>query len=275
MRILFLGDIMGRSGREAVALHLPDLKEKLRPDAIIVNAENAAHGDGITEKICDSLFALGVDCITTGNHVWGQREAIGYIGREPRLLRPLNYPAGTPGNGLFHKTFPDGRSLVILNAMGRQWMEALDCPFTAIQKVLETETMGRSANAIFLDFHADATSEKMAMGHFLDGRVSAVVGTHTHIPTADAWVLPGGTAYQTDAGMCGDYDSCIGVRKDIPIHKFIRKMPGERFVPADGLATVCGVFVVTDDRSGHALSIAPVRVGPRLIPTRPEEFKSC
>lgn len=269
MRILFLGDIMGRSGREAVETHLPNLREKLSPDAVIVNAENAAHGDGITAKICDSLFALGVDCITTGNHVWGQREAIGWIDREPRVLRPLNYPAGTPGKGLYRKVFPDGRSLVIINPMGRQWMEALDCPFTAVQRILDTETLGRSTTAIFVDFHAEATSEKMAMAHFLDGRVSAVVGTHTHIPTADAWILPGGTAYQTDAGMCGDYDSCIGVRKDIPLQKFIRKMPGEKFIPAEGEATVCGVFIVTDEKTGLARSIAPVRVGPRLIPAFP------
>ncbi len=269
MRVLFLGDIMGRSGREAVERHLPGLRETLRPDAVIVNAENAAHGDGITAKICESLFALGVDCITTGNHVWGQREAIGWIDREPRVLRPLNYPPGTPGKGIYRKIFPDGRSLAILNPMGRQWMETLDCPFAAVQKALETESLGRGTSAIFVDFHAEATSEKMAMAHFLDGRVSAVVGTHTHIPTADAWILPGGTAYQTDAGMCGDYDSCIGVRKDIPLHKFLRKMPGEKYVPAEGEATVCGVFLVTDDKTGLAHSLAPVRVGPRLIPSMP------
>lgn len=269
MRILFLGDIMGRSGREAVERHLPNLKTRLQPDAIIVNAENAAHGDGITSKISETLFTLGVDCITTGNHVWGQREAIGWIDREPRVLRPLNYPAGTPGKGFYKKHLPDGRLLMVVNPMGRQWMETLDCPFVAMQKTLEPETLGKTAIAIFVDFHAEATSEKMAMAHFLDGRVSAVIGTHTHIPTADAQVLPGGTAYQTDAGMCGDYDSCIGVRKDIPLNKFVRKMPGEKYVPAEGEATVCGVLVVTDDKTGLARSIAPVRVGPRLSSTLP------
>lgn len=270
MRILFIGDVMGRSGRDAVIGHMPKLKEKLRPDVVIVNGENAAHGIGINEKICKDFYAAGVDCITTGNHVWDQREVIPYIDRDPRLLRPVNFPKGTPGKGAYSHKLPDGRSILIVNAMGRLFMDTLDDPFAAMEEIVKTSGLGRSHTAIFLDFHAETTSEKMAMAHFLDGRVSAVVGTHTHIPTADAQILPGGTAYQTDAGMAGDYDSVIGVRKDISIWRFTRKMPGEKMVPAEGEATVCGVLIVTDDKTGLATGIAPVRLGPRLAETMPD-----
>jgi len=264
MRILFIGDVVGRSGRDALQKHLPVLKEKLSPDVVIVNGENAAHGIGINEKICQEFYACGVHCITTGNHVWDQREVIPYIARDPRLLRPLNFPKNTPGNGVYIHQLDDGRKIAIINLMARLFMDALDDPFAAADNALADLKRARDIQAIFIDFHGEATSEKMAFAHFLDGRVSAVVGTHTHIPTADAQVLPGGTAYQSDAGMTGDYDSVIGVRKDISIQRFVKKMPGEKMIPAEGEASVCGCFIVTDDKTGLARSIDPVRIGGRL-----------
>ncbi len=263
MRILFIGDVMGRSGRDAVLAHLPPLRERLKTDFVICNAENAAHGVGLTKKICEELYAAGVDCITTGNHVWDQREIILTIDQDPKLLRPMNFPKGTPGRGF--NTFNAGPlRILVMNVMGRLFMDALDDPFAAVQDILKTNRLGAGLNAIFVDIHAEASSEKMAMAHYLDGRVSAVVGTHTHVPTADAQILPGGTAYQTDAGMTGDYDSVIGVRKDIPVLRFTRKMPTEKMQPAEGEGTLCGTFIVTDDKTGLAIRIEPVRVGPRL-----------
>ncbi len=270
MRILFIGDVMGRSGREAVEKHLPALKQKLRPDVTIVNAENAAHGKGITDKICKDLYKLGVDCITTGNHVWDQNEIILYIDSDPKLLRPDNFPKGTPGRGIYLHQLPDGRKILIANYMGRLFMETLDDPFAAAQELLKRHKLGNTVNAIFIDFHAEASSEKMAFGHMLDGQVSAIVGTHTHVPTADAQLFPGRTAFQGDAGMTGDYDSVIGVRKDIPVARFTRKMPTERMTPADGEGTLCGTFVETDDNSGLARNISPVVMGPRLRNVLPD-----
>ena len=263
MRFLFIGDVMGRSGREAVQSRLPPLRERLKADFVICNAENAAHGVGLNKKIADELYASGVDCITTGNHVWDQRELILSIDGDSKLLRPLNFPAGTPGRG--HAVFAtgSGKRILVVNLMGRLFMDPLDDPFAAIQDVLKTHRLGPSLDAIFIDFHAEATSEKMAFAHFVDGRATAVVGTHTHIPTADAQILPGGTAYQSDAGMSGDYDSVIGVRKDIPILRFTKKMPTEKMQPADGEGTLCGVLVDTDAK-GLAARIDPFRVGGRL-----------
>lgn len=264
MRILFIGDIFGRSGREALEKHLPHLRGQLKPDVVIVNGENAAHGIGITGKMCEDFYALKVDCITTGNHVWDQREIIPYIARDEKLLRPINYPSGSPGKGHYKITLNDGRKILIINAMARLFMDAVDDPFSAVNEIVAAERLGQSVQAIFVDFHGEASSEKMSLAHYLDGRISALVGTHTHIPTADAHVLMGGTGYQTDAGMTGDYDSVIGVRKDIPVQKFVNKMPGEKMVPAGGEATVCGTFIVTDDNTGLCMAIEPVRVGPRL-----------
>ncbi len=254
---------MGRSGRDAVLTHLPSLRAKLKPDIVICNAENAAHGVGLTKKICEELYEAGVGCITTGNHVWDQREIILSIDQDQKLLRPVNFPKGTPGRG-FNVFNAGGARILVVNVMGRLFMDALDDPFAAIQDLLKTNRMGSGVNAIFVDIHAEASSEKMAMAHYLDGRVSAVVGTHTHIPTADGQILPGGTAFQTDAGMTGDYDSVIGVRKDIPILRFTRKMPTEKMQPAEGEGTLCGTFVETDEKTGLATRIEPVRVGPRL-----------
>jgi metallophosphoesterase (TIGR00282 family) len=264
MRILFIGDVMGRSGRDALAKHMPTLKKSLSPDVVIVNGENSAHGIGITPKICEEFYALGVDVITTGNHVWDQREIIPYIARDPRLLRPINFPKHTPGEGLFIHTLPNGSKIAVMNAMARLFMDPLDDPFAKIDDALQNLKMGQNISAIFIDFHGEATSEKMALAHYLDGRVSAVVGTHTHMPTADGQILNGGTAFQSDAGMTGDYNSVIGVKPEISTYRFTRKMPGEKMVPAEGEATVCGCLIVTDDKTGKATSIDSVIIGPRL-----------
>ncbi|HPF79192.1 MAG TPA: TIGR00282 family metallophosphoesterase [Alphaproteobacteria bacterium] len=264
MRILFIGDIMGRTGRDALEKHLPTLKEKLKPDVIIVNGENAAHGLGITEQICKDFYGFGVDVITTGNHVWDQREILSYIERDPKLLRPINFPANTPGNGHVVHELKDGRKIMVINAMARLFMDPMEDPFKMVMDLVQQHKMGHQCDAIFLDFHGEATSEKMAIAHYLDGKVSGVVGTHTHIPTADAQILPSGTAFQTDAGMTGDYDSVIGVRKEISIHRFVRKIPGERMIPADGEPTLCGTLIVTSDNTGLAKNVAPVRIGGRL-----------
>lgn len=269
MKVLFIGDIMGRTGRDALAKHLPELKKTLKPDVVIVNGENAAHGIGITPDICKEFYALGVDVITTGNHIWDQREIIPYIDRDPKLLRPINFPKGTMGKGFVIHTLADGRKILVVNAMARVFMDAMDDPFAAMNELLNTYRMGGAVNAAFLDFHGEASSEKMAMGHYLDGRVSVVVGTHTHIPTADVQIFNGGTAYQTDAGMTGDYDSVIGVKKEVPIHRFTRKTPTDRMSPAEGEATLCGLFVQLDNQ-GLAKKAGAVRVGGRLKPEMPD-----
>lgn len=269
MNVLFVGDLLGKSGRNAVATHLPDIADELDLDFIVVNGENAAHGFGITGAICNSLFEIGVDVITTGNHVWDQREIMDYIGTEPRLLRPINYPEGTPGQGSGVFETRSGKKVLVIHPMGRLFMEALDDPFMAVQKALLNHKLGETVDFIFIDIHAEATSEKMAMAHRYDGKVSMVVGTHSHIPTADAQILPGGTGYQTDAGMCGDYNSVIGMAKEAAIDRFISKMRTTRLEPATGEATFCGVFVKSDDKTGLAVEISPVRRGGRLAPAGP------
>jgi hypothetical protein len=264
VNILLLGDVMGRAGREAVATHLPELRRALDIDVAIINAENAAHGFGLTEKLCGELYDAGADILTTGNHVWDQRELIQYIDRDPRVLRPANFPEGTPGAGSHLHRLDDGRTLLAINLMGRLFMDILDDPFARLNAILAQYPLGQAAGTIVVDFHGEATSEKMALGHFADGRVSAVIGTHTHVPTADAQILPGGTAYLSDLGMCGDYDSVIGMQKAPSVRRFVTRMPGDKPQPAEGEATACGVFVVTDDASGLARRIEPVRVGGRL-----------
>lgn len=264
MRIVFIGDIMGRTGREALEAHLPKICKQIKPDVVIVNGENAANGHGITEKICKEFYEWGVDCITTGNHVWDQREIIPYIARDEKLLRPINFPPGTPGNGIYKHRLDDGRTITIINAMARLFMDPIDDPFRGIKEALEQEKLGKTTDAIFIDFHGETTSEKMSFAHYVDGQVSGIVGTHTHIPTADGHILVGGTAYQTDAGMTGDYDSVIGVEKELAMHKFIKKMPGERFRPAKNEATLCGCLIITDDKTGLAKDIQPIRMGGRL-----------
>ncbi len=269
MRILFLGDVVGRSGRDAVGAALPSLRAGLRADLVVVNGENASHGFGLGPDMADALFAAGCDVITLGNHAWDRRELIPYIAQQPRVVRPLNFPANTPGAGAYLATLRDGRRALVVNAMGRLFMEALDCPFRTSAELLARYKLGASVDAIVCDFHAEATSEKLAFAHSFDGQVSLVVGTHTHVPTADHTILPGGTAYQSDAGMCGDYDSVIGMNKGAAA-RFWTKMPGERLAPADGEATVCGLLVVTDDATGLATAVQPLRQGGRLSQVMPD-----
>jgi metallophosphoesterase (TIGR00282 family) len=269
MRILFIGDVVGRSGREAVAASLPRLREALRADLAVVNAENASHGFGLSPDQASALFAAGADVITLGNHAWDRKEIIPYIAETPRLLRALNYPPSTPGAIAAVVEVGGGRRALVFQAMGRLYMDPLDCPFRSTAEFLSKHRLGGTVAAILVDFHAEASSEKMAFAHFLDGQVSAVIGTHTHCPSADAQVLPGGTAFQSDAGMSGDYDSVIGMAKDAATLRFWRKMPGERLAPAEGEATVCGVFIETDDATGLARRIEPVRLGGRLAEAMP------
>jgi 2',3'-cyclic-nucleotide 2'-phosphodiesterase len=264
MRLLFCGDVVGRAGRAALSSNLPRLRRDLALDFVVVNGENAAHGFGITETICAEFRAIGVDVITTGNHVWDRREIIPYIAREPRLLRPVNFPPGTPGHGYGVYPLADGRQVLVVNAMARLFMDAIDDPFAALERILSAYPLGAVA-AILVDFHGEATSEKTSMGHFCDGRVSAVLGTHSHVPTADHRILTKGTAYMTDVGMCGDYDSVIGMRKEAAIARFTRKMPGERLEVAEGEATLCGVMIETDDATG---------LGGRLAPMLPSELQA-
>ena len=268
--MLFLGDIVGRSGRVGVVEAVPNLRRTLALDFVIVNGENAAGGFGINEEISHALFNAGVDCITTGNHAFDQRDKIDIYDSEPRLLRPVNYPKGAPGKGVGLYETKTGTRVLVINAMGRTFIDALDDPFAAVDRELEDCRLGMGCDAAIVDMHAEATSEKMAMAHYCDGRASFVVGTHSHVPTADAQVLPGGTAYQTDAGACADYDSVIGMEKTEPITRFVRKISSGRFNPAQGPATVCGVFVETDDHTGLAKRIDPVRLGGRLKPAMPE-----
>ena len=268
MRFLLCGDIVGRRAREAVAAAIPRLRRELALDFVAVNGENAAHGFGITDSICAELYAAGVDVITTGNHVWDRREIMTYIPGDPRLLRPINFPPGTPGNGhgIYH--LADGRKIMVVNAMARLFMDAIDDPFAAVDRVLDQHPLG-SVDAILVDFHGEASSEKTALGHFCDGRASAVLGTHCHVPTADYRVLGGGTAYATDVGMCGDYDSVIGMQKGPAIARFVKKLPGERLEVSPGEPTVCGMVIETDPASGLARGIWPLRLGGKLDPTMP------
>jgi metallophosphoesterase (TIGR00282 family) len=264
MKILICGDVVGKAGRRAIEENLPDIRQRLELDFVIVNGENAAHGFGITDKICEKFYAAGADAITTGNHVWDQREIINYIDGDSKLLRPMNYPEGTPGVGSGIFEAPGGRKVMILHPMGRLFMDPLDDPFAAVDNALLNHRLGQSVDAIIVDFHAEATSEKQGMGHFLDGRVSAVVGTHTHTPTADTQILSGGTAFQTDIGMTGDYDSVIGMKKEIATSRFTTKMRQGRLEPAEGEATLCAVYVETNDATGLASKVAPLRLGGRL-----------
>jgi metallophosphoesterase (TIGR00282 family) len=269
VKILLCGDIMGRSGREAVKRHLPGLRRQYGLDLVVGNAENVAAGYGLTEKLCGELYECGIDVLTTGNHVWDQREIIPYIGRDPRLLRPANFPAGAPGAGWRLHPLPDGRTALVVNLMGRLFMEALDDPFARLDQIIADCRLGREANAILVDFHAEATSEKMALAHHADGRASAVLGTHTHVPTADNQILPGGTAYMTDAGMCGDYDSVIGLQKAAMTRRFVLKVPEGRPQVAEGEGTLCAILVETDDMTGLARRVEPLRTGGRLAPQLP------
>ena len=269
MRILFVGDVVGKSGRTAIAEHLPKLRAEFAFDLVIVNGENAAGGFGITEAIYHEFIDAGADVVTLGNHAWRQKEALVFITRVPAMIRPLNFPKSQPGRGAMLVETKSGARALVINAQGRVFMEPLNDPFTAVDHELEVCKLGEAADAIVVDFHAEATSEKTAMGHFCDGRVSLVVGTHTHIPTADCRILSGGTAYMTDAGMTGDYDSVIGMEKDEPITRFVTGLTSGRYEPAGGTACLSGVAVETDDKTGLATKISPVRVGGLLEPIKP------
>lgn len=269
MKVLYCGDVVGRTGRQVVCDRIPQLRRHLELDFVVVNGENAAHGFGVSAEICREFYDSGVDVVTTGNHAWDRREIIDYIARDDRLLRPLNYPEGTPGLGANVYPAPGGARVMVLQVMGRLFMDPLDDPFAAVERVLRNHRLGASVDCIIADIHAEATSEKMAMGHTLDGRVSLVAGTHSHVPTADAHILRGGTAYITDIGMCGDYDSVIGMEKRTAIARFVSKLPTGRLEPAEGEATLCAVYVETDDDTGLARRVAPLRIGGRLAPVWP------
>ena len=269
MRILFVGDVVGRSGRDAIMEHLPKVIADWKLDLTVVNGENSAGGFGITEAIYNDFLDAGADAVTLGNHSWNQKEALVFIERAPRLVRPINYMPGTPGRGAVLVETRTGKRALVINALGRLFMEPVDDPFAMIDRELEACPLRQTVDAIVVDFHCEATSEKQGAGHFCDGRASLVVGTHTHIPTADHQILPGGTAYMTDAGMTGDYDSVIGMNKEEPLRRFTTGIPSARFEPANGIATLSGVAVETDDATGLAVKVAPVRIGGRLEPAVP------
>jgi len=272
MRFAFFGDVVGRAGRDALAEHLPRLKRELELEFVIINAENASAGFGLSENSARQLFDAGADCLTLGNHSWDQKEALTYIVREPRLIRPINYPplADAPGRGANLFETQSGKRILVMNVLGLVHMASMDDPFAAVEKQLDACPLGLAADAVVVDMHAEATSEKMAMGHFCDGRATLVVGTHTHVPTGDAQILPNGTAYQTDAGACADYDSVIGMDKEEPLRRFTTRIGKERYRPASGPATICGVYVESDDRTGLATRIEPIRIGGRLSQSVPQ-----
>lgn len=269
MRILCCGDIVGKAGRDVLCQHLPYLKEALRVDCVIVNGENAAHGFGITAGIVKDLYKAGVDVITTGNHAFDNRDIMATMNSDKMLIRPINYPPATPGRGLTIFQTAKGKKILVVNVMGRVFMDALDDPFAAMDQVFKTYVLGGLVDGIVVDMHAETTSEKMAMGHFCDGRASLVFGTHTHVPTADHHILNKGTAYISDLGMCGDYDSVVGMEKDIPLFKFTKRLPPpKRMQPATGQGTLCGIFVEIDT-NGLAATIQPIRIGGKLAQVMP------
>ena len=269
MRILFIGDILGRSGRTIVIDRLPGLVSEWQLDLVVINGENSAGGFGITEVIYNELIDAGADAITLGNHAWDQREALVFIERAPRLIRPVNYPKGTPGRGAALVETKNGKHALVINAMGRVFMDAMDDPFAGVEREISACPLRSGADAIVVDMHCEASSEKQSMGYFCDGRASLVIGTHTHVPTADHRIMPGGTAFMTDAGMTGDFESVIGMNKDEPLNRFLRKLPGSKFEAASGPATLCGLAVETDDTSGLATKVGAVRLGGVLEQVRP------
>ena len=275
MKVLFLGDVVGRSGRDAVCDYLPQLRRELDPDFVVINGENAAGGYGITREICQSFYQQGADAVTLGNHAWDQRETLNFIDGDDRLIRPANYPNGTPGRGARVFELTDGRKILVIQLMCRLFMDPLDDPFVVFDSIIEGYKLGMSNSggaglaSIILDIHGEASSEKQALARFADGRISMALGTHTHVPTADNIILPNGTAYMTDVGMCGVYDSVIGMDPKIAIQRFVRKIPTERLKPVIGDGTLCGAIVETDDKTGLARSIFPLRIGGSLMESLP------
>src|ERR1700730_2445044 len=274
MRLLFLGDVVGRSGRKAVLEQLPKLRARYALDFVAINGENAAGGFGITEAILDEILEAGADVVTLGNHAFDQKEALVFIERQPRLLRPINYPPGTPGGGAGIFKTQAGADVLVVNAMGRIFMPELDDPFRAVDAELTACKLKQGADAILIDFHAEATSEKQALGYFIDGRASAVIGTHTHAPTSDHRGRPNGTAFVSDIGMCGDYNSVLGMDIEEPISRFLTKIPRQRFEPASGPGTLSGLAVEIDDKTGLARACSALRLGPNLEPAEPAFWAS-
>ena len=262
MKILFIGDIVGKSGREALSNNLNLLKEKYKPEIIIVNAENAASGYGLNKKIAEEIFLQDVDVITLGNHAWDEREMLSYIEEKSNIIRAINYPKQVPGRGEYKILLDDGRSFIVIQVMLRLFMGiSLDDPFSVIRERLSSEFLGKTCSGILIDLHGETTSEKNAFAHYVDGKVTAVLGTHTHIPTADARILENKTAYQTDVGMTGDYNSVIGFNKENPIHAFTKGYRAEgRFVPATGKGLLCGAYLESDDNTGLANKIEPFQI---------------
>jgi len=262
MKIVFIGDIVGKEARETFIKKISDIKNDYEPDVVIVNAENAAAGFGLTKKITLQLLEAGVDAITLGNHAWDQKEMLSYIEECPKIVRAINYPSGVPGRGYYELQLHDDRKIIIMQVMLRLFMGlSLDDPFSVTNNFLQKEKLGSTCNAIIVDMHGETTSEKNAFGHYFDGKVSAILGTHTHIPTADAKILDGGSAYQTDVGMTGDYNSVIGMDKTNPIHGFVKGYRSEgRFFPAEGKITICGAYIETDDKTGLSLKIEPFQI---------------
>ena len=269
MRILFIGDVVGRTGRTAVNEHLPGLIRDWSLDLVVINGENSAGGFGITEAIYEEFLEAGADAVTLGNHAWDQKEALVFIERAPRLIRPANFPPGTPGRGAALIDTKNGKRALVINSIGRVFMQPFDDPFASLDKELNACPLREGCDAVLVDFHGEASSEKQAIGYYCDGRASLVVGTHTHVPTSDHRILPNGTAYMTDAGMTGDYESIIGMDRTEPIGRFLRGYPQGRFEAAEGVATLAGVAVETDDATGLAARVAPVRIGPGLSEARP------
>ncbi|WP_395004251.1 TIGR00282 family metallophosphoesterase [Cypionkella sp.] len=270
MRILFLGDVVGRSGRAAIAERLPHLRLAWGLDFVVVNGENASQGAGLTAEHAKVILQAGADCVTLGDHAFDQKDMLQFIEQEPRILRPINFSKVAPGRGVKIFEATQGRKILVTQVLGQVFMKRpFDDPFSAIETILKTHRLGGAVQAALVEVHAEATSEKMALGHWCDGQASLVVGTHTHVPTGDAQILPQGTAYLTDAGMCGDYNSVIGMDKLEPLRRFITGMSSGRFMPAEGPATLSGVFVETDDRTGKALKVRMIREGGRLEQAAP------
>ncbi len=270
MKILFLGDVVGRAGRTAVIENLPKLREEWSLDFVVINGENATSGAGLSGAHAKALLEAGADVLTLGDHAFDQKDMMTFIAQEPRVVRPINFSKAAPGTGA--RVFQDqrGRKILVAQVLGQVFMKRpFDDPFSALDALLRQYPMGGQVQASLIDIHCEATSEKMGVGHFCDGRASVVVGTHTHVPTADAMILPNGTAYQTDAGMCGDYNSIIGMDPEEPMRRFVTGMPKGRFSPAGGDATLAGLYVETDDRTGKALRVEAVRHGGRLAQSSP------
>lgn len=270
MKILFLGDVMGRGGRAAVAERLPSLRTQWGLDFVVVNGENASQGMGLTGEHARILLQAGADCLTLGDHAFDQKDMLRFIETENRIIRPLNFSKVSPGHGARVFEATQGRKVLVTQVLGQVFMKRpFDDPFSAVDAVLKKHRLGGLVQAVIVDVHAEATSEKMAMGHWCDGQASLVVGTHTHVPTGDAQILAGGTAYMTDAGMCGDYNSVIGMEKMEPLRRFITGMASSRFEPAEGPATLSGVYVETDDRTGKATKVRMIRNGGLLEQSAP------